>query len=99
MQLLQLYANCIEERPTSTGKRSAKPVFFQEKHISFLLGGLKSEKRIVQKRVLKCIWWALIQSEHKIILTSEQHETLITFVEAVVNDFAGSSSGKSPVEG
>lgn len=30
----------------------------------YLVKALQCEKKIIQKRVLKCIYWALIQSEY-----------------------------------
>jgi hypothetical protein len=38
----------------------------------------------VQKRVLKCIYWALIQSEYKIKLDPGKMVVLMQFVESVI---------------
>jgi hypothetical protein len=38
-----------------------REVFFEEEHMSYLIKGLKIEKLSLQKRVLKCILWALHQ--------------------------------------
>jgi hypothetical protein len=57
--MLQLYALCQLKK---------REIYFVETHIQFLLNALKSEKKIIQKRVLKCIYWALIQSEYTLQL-------------------------------
>jgi len=49
--MLQLYALCQEKK---------REIFFVETHMQFLIKALECDKKIIQKRVLKCIYWALI---------------------------------------
>lgn len=77
--MLQLYALCQE-----TPERVMQ-IYFTESHLTHLLEGLKSPKKIVQKRVLKCIYWALIQSEYKITLSQSHLDQLFGFVEGVIS--------------
>ena len=58
--MLQLYALCSQKK---------REIYFVENHMQFLINALKTDKKIIQKRVLKCIYWALIQSEYQIKLT------------------------------
>jgi len=61
-----------------------KQIYFTEQHMDNLISALKSERKIVQKRVLKCIYWALIQSEYKIKLDPGKMVVLMQFVESVI---------------
>ena len=65
--MLQLYALCQQKK---------REIFFVEAHIQYLINALKTDKKIIQKRVLKCIYWALIQSEYQIKLTSDKRIVL-----------------------
>ena len=65
--MLQLYA-------LQTNKK--KEIYFVEEHIQFLISALKIDKKIIQKRVLKCIYWALIQGEYKVKFKPEKKREL-----------------------
>lgn len=39
--------------------------------MGFLIGALEADKKIIQKRVLKCVYWALVQNEYQIRLKSD----------------------------
>ena len=56
-----------------------------EAHFPFLLSAVKSDKQLIQKRVLKCIYWALIQTEYEIRLTKDYIFTLEDQMELMVN--------------
>ena len=44
-----------------------------------MISALKTEKKMVQKRVAKCVYWALIQSEYTITLEPAQLRQLQSF--------------------
>ena len=82
--MLQLYALC--QHSTTTKKRE---IYFTEAHLGHLINSLKSmtvgggvgpqgttEKKTIAKRLLKCIYWALIQSEYQIRLKGEKRVLL-----------------------
>lgn len=48
-----------------------KEIFFVENHMVYLIGALETDKKIIQKRVLKCVYWALVQNEYQIRLKSD----------------------------
>jgi len=49
--------------------------------MNFLIKALECERKIIQKRVLKCIYWALIQSEYSIELEQAKSVVLLKIVE------------------
>jgi len=53
--MLQLYAQ---------SSLKEKDIFFTESHLPYLISALKSDKPIILKRVLKCVYWAFIQTEY-----------------------------------
>jgi hypothetical protein len=38
--------------------------------------GLSNERKIIVKRILKCIYWALIQSEYQVRLKGDKRQSL-----------------------
>jgi hypothetical protein len=52
--------------------------------MNFLISALETDKKIIQKRVLKCIYWALIQSEYTIKLKSDKRLTLEKIISRLV---------------
>ena len=44
--------------------------------MSYLISALEIDRKIVQKRVLKCVYWALIQSEYRIKITPDKRMAL-----------------------
>ena len=75
IQMLQLYAQCQEKK---------REIFFVETHMQYLIRALECEKKTIQKRVLKCIYWALIQSEYSIELDQAKHIILTSKVESLM---------------
>jgi hypothetical protein len=67
IQMLQLYALCQQKK---------REVFFVESHMHFLVAALKTDKKIIQKRLLKCIYWALIQTEYQIKMPTDKRVAL-----------------------
>jgi hypothetical protein len=53
--MLSLYASHDDR-----GQTKSRQIYFLENHLQYLIAALKTEKKIVQKRVLKCVYWALI---------------------------------------
>ena len=51
--------------------------------MNFLIKALECERKIIQKRVLKCIYWALIQSEYSIELEQAKSVVLLNIVESL----------------
>ena len=76
IQMLQLYALCQQKK---------REIFFVETHMQFLLNALNCEKKIIQKRVLKCIYWALIQSEYTLELDQATVGQLRQLVESLMD--------------
>lgn len=48
--------------------------------MQYLLNALKTDKKLILKRVLKCIYWALIQTEYTVKFSSEKRLVLEQFV-------------------
>ena len=61
-----------------------RQVYFVEGHIRHLLDALKLNKVIVQKRVLKCILFALDQEGHPLMLTEEQKGSISASVQPLI---------------
>lgn len=61
-----------------------REIYFEEKHLPFLIGALETEKKIIQKRVLKCVYWALIQSEYQIKLPKDKRVQLERIINKLV---------------
>jgi flagellin-specific chaperone FliS len=61
IQILQLFAQ---------SKLKRRDIYFTESHFPYLLSALKhsSHRPLIQKRMLKCVYWALIQNEYRIDL-------------------------------
>jgi len=57
VQMLQVYA---------LGGLKLRQIYFVESHLENMMFALKSNKKIVQKRILKCLYWALIQTEYSL---------------------------------
>ena len=74
IQMLQLYALCQEKK---------REIFFVETHMQFLIKALECDKKTIQKRVLKCIYWALIQSEYTIELDQSKLVILSSKVDSM----------------
>lgn len=77
LTLLQLYAI------NSDNKK--KQIYFVEEHMDYLLNALASEKRVVIKRILKCIYWALSQPEYKIKMNAAMTNKLVSNLEKFVS--------------
>ena len=75
IQMLQLYALCQEKK---------REIFFVETHMQYLIRALECDKKTIQKRVLKCIYWALIQSEYSIELDQTKLMALTAKVESLM---------------
>jgi hypothetical protein len=85
--MLQLYA-------LRTGRK--REIYFTELHVTHLVAILKailqgstpqqlsaqaqSEKKVIVKRLLKCVYWALIQSEYRVRLKPDRRLVLETQV-------------------
>ena len=52
--------------------------------MQFLIKALECDKKTIQKRVLKCIYWALIQSEYQIELDQAKLTILSSKVESMM---------------
>ena len=65
--MLQLYALCQQKK---------REIYFVENHMNYLINALKTDKKLIQKRVLKCIYWALIQSEYQIKIKQDRRIVL-----------------------
>ena len=76
IQMLQLYALCQEKK---------REIFFVETHMQYLIRALECDKKTIQKRVLKCIYWALIQSEYSIELDQAKLLILTNKVEGLMD--------------
>lgn len=76
LTLLQLYAI------NSDNKK--KQIYFVEEHMNYLLGSLESDKRVVIKRILKCVYWALSQPEYKIKMDATMTNRLVSYLEKFV---------------
>lgn len=56
----------------------------------YLLEALKSEKKLIIKRVLKCIYWALIQAEYQLQLPHDKVVALEKHIdELMISDDKG----------
>ena len=77
LTLLQLYAISQDE--------NKKQLYFTEEHMNNLLESLGSEKRVVIKRILKCIYWALSQPEYKIKMDANMTNRLVRYLEKFVS--------------
>lgn len=83
--MLQLYALC-------TAQPRKREIYFNEGHVATLIAVLmsilgsttaqqlsaaaQSDKKIIVKRILKCIYWALIQSEYQVRLKPDKRALL-----------------------
>ena len=76
IQMLQLFAQ---------SQMKKKEIYFVESHFPYLQSAIKSDKFFIQKRVLKCIYWALIQNEYQIHLTKDRIYQLETQMEQLMN--------------
>ena len=52
--------------------------------MTYLISALEIDKKIVQKRVLKCVYWALIQSEYHIKITPDRRIALERLISKLV---------------
>ena len=77
LTLLQLYAISQDIRK--------KQLYFVEDHMEYLLGSLECDKRVVIKRILKCIYWALSQPEYKIKMDANMTNRLVRYLELFVS--------------
>ena len=80
--MLQLYATCQGQQ------QRKREIYFTETHLSHLINALKSltpltsntqaqlDRKVIVKRILKCIYWALIQSEYQVRLKGDKKVTL-----------------------
>jgi len=62
-----------------------RQVYFIETHMRHLIDALKIEKVQVQKRVLKCIVFALDQDVHNLMLSEEQKTAILNAVQPLVS--------------
>jgi hypothetical protein len=89
--MLQLYATCQNQQ------QRKREIYFTETHLSHLITSLKSlqtaapgvpqtsnERKIIVKRILKCIYWALIQSEYQVRLKADKRALLETLVSGLL---------------
>ena len=78
--MLQLYAQ---------SQLKKRDIYFVESHFDYLIDALAlksaSERQIIQKRVLKCIYWALIQNEYQIQLSKDKIYQLEQQIEQMLN--------------
>lgn len=44
--------------------------------MNYLINALETDKKIIQKRVLKCVYWAMIQSEYQIKMPRDRKMAL-----------------------
>lgn len=86
IQMLQLYALC---------QKKEREIFFVETHMPYLIRALDCDKKTVQKRVLKCIYWALIQGEYQINLDQQNLLVLTNKVESLMDSHDKSINGTS----
>lgn len=77
LTLLQLYAI------NSDNKK--KQIYFVEDNMEYLLGSLEIDKRVVIKRILKWIYWALSQPEYKIKMNASMTNKLVHYLEKFVS--------------
>jgi len=77
LTLVQLYAIDSEDKKLQ--------IYFVEDHMEYLLGALESDTRVVVKRILKCIYWALTQPEYKIKMNAEMAKRLVKYLEKFVS--------------
>ena len=89
--MLQLYATCQGQQ------QRKREIYFTETHLSHLINALKSltpltsntqaqqDRKVIVKRILKCIYWALIQSEYQVRLKGEKRVTLDQIITQLVN--------------
>lgn len=75
IQLLQLYAQQSEK---------SCQIYFVEHHMQFLIQTLDIDRKPIIKRVLKCIYWALIQMEYQIKLQQDRIQALEKHVERLI---------------
>lgn len=83
--MLQLYALCNHQS-------KKREIYFTESHLGHLINVLKTmsqamttnEKKIIVKRVLKCIYWALIQSEYQVRLKSDKRLLLDQLITSLI---------------
>ena len=76
IQMLQLFAQ---------SQLKKREIFFVESHFQYLMSAIKSDRQIIQKRVLKCIYWALIQNEYQIQLGKDKINQLEIQMEQMIN--------------
>jgi len=62
-----------------------RQVYFIETHMRHLIDALKIEKVQVQKRVLKCIVFALDQDVHNLMLSEEQKTAILNAVQPLAS--------------
>lgn len=72
--MLQLYA---------LRKEKKREIYFIESHMGILVQALDCERRTIQKRLLKCIYWALVQGEYQIEFEETTLRILTQKVEAL----------------
>jgi hypothetical protein len=84
--MLQLYATCQGGQQN----QRKREIYFTEAHLGHLINALKSmtplnlanasqtqqDRKVIIKRILKCIYWALIQSEYQVRLKGEKRVIL-----------------------
>ena len=55
-----------------------------ESHMQYLITALKCDIKVVQKRAIKCTYWALIQNENQMKLSWELKNQLVSVVSGLV---------------
>ena len=66
-------------------ERKTKEIFFVDEHMKYLLEALQCDKKLIQKRMLKCAFWALTQSEYKIKMNAEDTDKLVKMLDEFVS--------------
>ena len=88
-----MYATCQNQQ------QRKREIYFTETHLTHLINALKSltpltqasiqtslsDRKVIVKRVLKCIYWALIQSEYQVRLKGERRIILEQIVTQMLN--------------
>ena len=52
--------------------------------MQFLIAALETDEKLIQKRVLKCVYWSLIQSEYQIKLPRDKKNALDKIINKLV---------------
>lgn len=81
-------------------KLKRRDIFFTEAHFPYLLSALKhsSHRPLIQKRMLKCIYWALIQNEYRLDLAQVDPQ-VVEGIESWVREVGQGGQGQNRDKG